>query len=104
MKRRIAIALTIMLLITAAVDAVALKFLGIWGAIDSPGKAMLLGALLVFNIFSLPLGMVVLILKLPTRRNRGLCPRCAYDLRYEYMNGCPECGWGREPRPKAEKI
>ncbi len=104
MKRRIAIAIIVILLLMAAVDAVVLKGLGIWGAINSPVKAMLLGVLLLFNIFSLPLGLVVLILKLPTRRNRGLCPRCAYDLRYEYENGCPECGWGREPRPQTEKI
>lgn len=29
------------------------------------------------------------------RRQRGLCPRCAYDLRGDMAGGCPECGWGR---------
>lgn len=30
-----------------------------------------------------------------SRRLRGRCPRCAYDLRAEFANGCPECGWNR---------
>jgi len=29
------------------------------------------------------------------RRWRGLCPRCAYDLRHNLAAGCPECGWKR---------
>lgn len=29
------------------------------------------------------------------RRRRGLCPRCAYDLRHDLATGCPECGWNR---------
>ena len=28
------------------------------------------------------------------RFNRGLCPACAYDLRYDYSRGCSECGRG----------
>ena len=97
MRRKIAILITILLLILAVVDFFALKALGIWGAIDSPLKAMLLGVMLVFNIFALPIGVMVALVKMPTRRNKGLCPRCAYDLRYQYSEGCPECGWGRDP-------
>jgi hypothetical protein len=33
------------------------------------------------------------------RARRGLCPRCAYDLRRQFAAGCPECGWNREPMP-----
>ena len=29
------------------------------------------------------------------RRRRGLCARCAYDLKHDLPGGCPECGWGR---------
>ena len=54
--------------------------------------------LLVVNIIALPVGVFAMMLKLPTRRNRGLCPKCAYNLRYEYHAGCPECGWGRDPQ------
>ena len=28
------------------------------------------------------------------RFNRGLCPRCAYDLAFDYSRGCHECGRG----------
>ncbi len=100
MKKRIAITVTIMLLIIAAVDVLALELLGIWGAIDSPLKAIMLGMTLLFNIFALPVGVTIMLLKLPTRRNRGLCPVCAYDLRHEYHRGCPECGWGRAASEK----
>ena len=30
------------------------------------------------------------------RRKRGLCIKCGYDLRSDFEQGCPECGWGRE--------
>ena len=30
------------------------------------------------------------------RRKRGLCIKCAYDLRGDFSAGCPECGWRRE--------
>ncbi len=29
------------------------------------------------------------------RTRRGLCPKCAYDLRGDFPSGCPECGWNR---------
>lgn len=30
------------------------------------------------------------------RFRRGCCPACGYDLRRDFSDGCPECGWGRE--------
>lgn len=34
------------------------------------------------------------------RIRRGLCQRCAYDLRGLTTLGCPECGWRRESHEK----
>ncbi len=31
------------------------------------------------------------------RARRGLCSRCAYDLKGQAAPGCPECGWHRAP-------
>ena len=33
-----------------------------------------------------------------SRRRRGLCIKCGYDLRGDYSAGCPECGWRREEK------
>lgn len=30
------------------------------------------------------------------RFRRGGCVRCGYDLGYDFLNGCPECGWRRD--------
>jgi hypothetical protein len=30
------------------------------------------------------------------RFRRGACIRCGYDLGYEFVAGCPECGWRRD--------
>lgn len=30
------------------------------------------------------------------RRKRGRCIKCGYNLRGDYLTGCPECGLGRE--------
>jgi hypothetical protein len=30
-----------------------------------------------------------------SRRRRGRCPRCGYDLKHDLAAGCPECGWDR---------
>jgi hypothetical protein len=29
------------------------------------------------------------------RVRSGRCVECGYDLGYDYLNGCPECGWRR---------
>ncbi len=33
-----------------------------------------------------------------SRRRRGCCPGCAYDLKGDQAGGCPECGWRRAGR------
>jgi len=30
------------------------------------------------------------------RFRRGACIECGYDLGYDFINGCPECGWRRD--------
>lgn len=30
-----------------------------------------------------------------SRLRRGCCIRCGYDLRYDFVRGCSECGWNR---------
>jgi hypothetical protein len=32
-----------------------------------------------------------------SRLRRGCCLACGYDLRYDFVGGCPECGWNRMP-------
>jgi hypothetical protein len=29
------------------------------------------------------------------RRSQGHCPRCGYDLRFAFVDGCSECGWNK---------
>jgi hypothetical protein len=31
-----------------------------------------------------------------SRFRSGCCIECGYDLGYDFMAGCPECGWRRE--------
>lgn len=31
-----------------------------------------------------------------SRIRHGRCIRCGYDLRYDFVPGCPECGWRRD--------
>ena len=35
------------------------------------------------------------VLRIRSRRRRGCCLKCGYDLRGDYETGCPECGWNR---------
>lgn len=35
------------------------------------------------------------------RMRRGACIECGYDLGYDFINGCPECGWRRQGLPLA---
>jgi hypothetical protein len=29
-------------------------------------------------------------------RHRGKCPKCGYNLEFDFERGCPECGWRRD--------
>jgi hypothetical protein len=33
------------------------------------------------------------------RMRRGCCVACGYDLGFDFVPGCPECGWRRQPAP-----
>jgi hypothetical protein len=35
------------------------------------------------------------------RFRRGACIQCGYDLGYDFIQGCPECGWRRDRQPTA---
>lgn len=55
--------------------------------------------ILVDSVFYATLWFAVLAVPVATRRairrTRGRCPRCGYNLRGEFDDGCPECGWNR---------
>jgi hypothetical protein len=40
------------------------------------------------------------------RFRRGTCIQCGYDLGYDFMSGCPECGWRRDEQtaPSTSRI
>ena len=40
--------------------------------------------------------VAVLAVRPRIRRMLGRCPKCAYNLRGNPLDGCPECGWRRE--------
>jgi len=48
--------------------------------------------LLAFGVLSIPLRPWL-------RHHKGRCPKCAYDLQRDFANGCPECGWQKDPHP-----
>jgi hypothetical protein len=35
------------------------------------------------------------------RFRRGACIACGYDLGYDFIHGCPECGWRRDANGQA---
>jgi len=37
-----------------------------------------------------------------SRVRSGRCIECGYDLGYDYLHGCPECGWRRPERSEVE--
>ena len=58
-------------------------------AVDAVVYAVILG--LIWWALVWPRRFVVEV----ARMRRGCCLRCGYDLRYDFVKGCPECGWGR---------
>jgi len=43
---------------------------------------------------------IALIVKSMNRPDPSKCPICGYDLRGNRANGCPECGWKRNPHSR----
>lgn len=85
-----------------------------WGfgpidVVNPPGQPIVLpfrpvwpGFLLDSAIFGVSLWVALLCLVRPLRAMRelrrmrlGQCLVCGYDLRYDFVRGCPECGWRR---------
>jgi hypothetical protein len=50
----------------------------------------------VFALLSLLFTRPARFLKRASRMQHGQCLQCGYDLRYDFVGGCPECGWRRE--------
>lgn len=38
------------------------------------------------------------------RMRRGECIACGYDLGYDFVDGCPECGWRRQGRTAPSRL
>jgi len=61
----------------------------VWGSIFFQwiGVALIMCSFLLY--------VIALHSRQSARISLGCCPRCGYDLRYEFKNGCAECGWLR---------
>lgn len=69
-----------------------------------PYRLVWTGLLLDAVLWGLLLWLLYLVLTWPVcvfrelmRLRRGQCLMCGYDLRYDFVRGCPECGWRRVP-------
>ena len=73
---------------------VAIPWHPIWGGliVDALAFAMILAA--VWLTLTRPRRFVVEV----SRLKRGCCTACGYDLNYDFVAGCPECGWRRNQR------
>jgi hypothetical protein len=66
----------------------------------------ILGGLVINSIlYAIPVALAhVWLLIVPrflievARVRRGACVRCGYDLQWDFINGCSECGWRRSER------
>lgn len=68
-----------------------------------PYRPIWTGLLLNALIYGAALWLVYVLLTRPLRvfrelmrLRRGHCLTCGYDLRYDFVRGCPECGWRRD--------
>ncbi len=53
-------------------------------------NTLVFGGLWWFVLFGVPA------IRAKQRMDKGLCPKCTYDLIGDLDSGCPECGWGRD--------
>lgn len=92
---------------SVAVDAYLLKpnKLVRFGATDYRGTTLPIGPLwrgLTVNLafwWLLAFGVLSIPLRVWLRRRKGRCPKCAYDLKRDFANGCSECGWRKDGQP-----
>jgi len=68
-----------------------------------PYRPILVGFALNTGLYALALALILYVLFRPMRAlkellrlRRGHCLVCDYDLRYDFVRGCPECGWRRD--------
>lgn len=61
-------------------------------------EPMIIGllALIIFGILACIVILFMLSRRVAWRARAGQCPKCNYDLRGEFDDGCPECGWRRD--------
>jgi hypothetical protein len=71
-------------------------------ALPAPRRVLWAGLLLNAAIFGVVLFLLRIALVTPrrflaevSRMRNGRCIACGYDLGYDFMRGCPECGWRR---------
>jgi hypothetical protein len=62
-------------------------------------------------LFAIAWGVIWLVLTVPrrfvrdlARVRRGACVQCGYDLGYDFIRGCPECGWRRGPAERPADV
>jgi hypothetical protein len=66
----------------------------IWGGLMLDALTYVLLLWLLWMMLSRPVRVTREIL----RMRRGVCPKCGYDLRFDFAHGCPECGLLRAAR------
>jgi hypothetical protein len=73
------------------------------GPVPMPLRPIWSGLLINVAIYSVTWCLLWLGLTVPRRFVRevsrfrsGCCVQCGYDLGYDFINGCPECGWRRD--------
>jgi hypothetical protein len=77
-----------------------------------PTRPVWIGLLVDTVLFALAWWIIWIVLTVPrrfvrevARVRRGACVQCGYDLGFDFIRGCPECGWRRGPadQPQASR-
>jgi hypothetical protein len=81
-----------------------------WGSdryvLALPVRPLLIGFIADFALYSTAAWTLIGLrpfLRTRSRRQRGCCIACGYDLRHDLTAGCPECGWNR-PAPVSHQT